>query len=217
MVTLATLYNDFKTLIKQNFYDKDEVDDALSDKQDSLVSGTNIKTVNNNSLLGSGNISISGSGTVDSSLSTTSTNPVQNQAIANAITDLETDVTSLNNSITNKVDTIYSTTATCNSTLAFTSTTTVNFRRIGNIVIADLWNATCKPTSTGWKTFVTIPSGYRPVTDVYLAVTTNATQIQQASTTSSQTSIRAYVSTAPSSNIYFGFLGVWATSDDYPV
>ena len=94
MVTLATLYNDFKTLIKQNFYDKDEVDDALSDKQDSLVSGTNIKTVNNNSLLGSGNISISGSGTVDSSLSTTSTNPVQNQAITN-------EINSINNSITN--------------------------------------------------------------------------------------------------------------------
>lgn len=31
---------------------------ALSDKQDTLVSGTNIKTVNNNSLLGSGNLDI---------------------------------------------------------------------------------------------------------------------------------------------------------------
>lgn len=93
MVTLATLYNDFKTLIKQNFYDKDEVDDALSDKQDTLVSGTSIKTINNNSLLGSGNITISGSGTVDSSLSTTSTNPVQNQAITNEINSLNTSIT----------------------------------------------------------------------------------------------------------------------------
>lgn len=33
-----------------------------TNKQDLLVSGTNIKTINNNSLLGSGNISISGSG-----------------------------------------------------------------------------------------------------------------------------------------------------------
>ena len=33
---------------------------ALNDKQDELVSGTNIKTVNNQSLLGSGNITISG-------------------------------------------------------------------------------------------------------------------------------------------------------------
>lgn len=103
MVTLATLYNDFKTLIKQNFYDKGETDDLLDEKQATLVSGTNIKTVNNNSLLGSGNISISGSGTVDTALDTTSTNPVQNQAIATAIDDLETDITSLSGSITNLV------------------------------------------------------------------------------------------------------------------
>lgn len=36
---------------------------ALGLKQDALVSGTNIKTVNNQSLLGSGNITISGGGT----------------------------------------------------------------------------------------------------------------------------------------------------------
>ncbi|WP_109852800.1 hypothetical protein [Aquimarina sp. AU58] len=34
----------------------------ISDKQDNLVSGTNIKTINNQSLLGSGNIAISGGG-----------------------------------------------------------------------------------------------------------------------------------------------------------
>lgn len=37
----------------------------LDDKQDTLVSGTNIKTVNGNSLLGSGDITISGGGDVD--------------------------------------------------------------------------------------------------------------------------------------------------------
>lgn len=35
---------------------------ALTTKQDTLVSGTNIKTINNESLLGSGNITISGGG-----------------------------------------------------------------------------------------------------------------------------------------------------------
>ena len=53
--------------------------------QPKLVSGTNIKTVNNESLLGSGNIAISGGVTVDSALSSTSTNPVENQAIADAL------------------------------------------------------------------------------------------------------------------------------------
>ena len=36
--------------------------DLLQDKQDTLISGTNIKTINNNSILGSGNINISGGG-----------------------------------------------------------------------------------------------------------------------------------------------------------
>lgn len=43
-------------------YTKTEVDTALGAKQATLVSGTNIKTVNNESLLGSGNIEIQGGG-----------------------------------------------------------------------------------------------------------------------------------------------------------
>ena len=43
-------------------YTKGEVDTALSGKQATLVSGTNLKTINNESLLGSGNISIQGGG-----------------------------------------------------------------------------------------------------------------------------------------------------------
>lgn len=40
----------------------DAVSTLLAGKQDTLVSGTNIKTINNESLLGSGNISVSGGG-----------------------------------------------------------------------------------------------------------------------------------------------------------
>lgn len=47
-------------------YTKTEVDNAItaatSTKQDTLVSGTNIKTINNESLIGSGNINIQGGG-----------------------------------------------------------------------------------------------------------------------------------------------------------
>lgn len=59
----------------------------LASKQDTLVSGTNIKTINGQTLLGEGNIEIQGGGTitVDSELSTTSGNPVQNKVITNAI------------------------------------------------------------------------------------------------------------------------------------
>ena len=38
------------------------INDIIDDKQDTLVSGTTIKTINNESLLGSGNITISGGG-----------------------------------------------------------------------------------------------------------------------------------------------------------
>lgn len=60
----------------------------LSSKQDVLVSGQNIKTINGNSLLGSGNLQIQGESpsiTVDDTLSTTSTNPVQNKVITEKI------------------------------------------------------------------------------------------------------------------------------------
>ena len=49
-----------------NYYTKSETDAeitaATATKQDTLVSGTNIKTINNESLLGSGNITIQGGG-----------------------------------------------------------------------------------------------------------------------------------------------------------
>lgn len=70
-----------------NYYTKNEVDTALGGKQATLVSGTNIKTINGNSILGEGNLIIeSGSQiTVDSALSTTSENPVQNKVITGAL------------------------------------------------------------------------------------------------------------------------------------
>ena len=53
---------------QSDFDTKEEVisnalNDLESDKQDVLISGTNIKTINNESILGSGNITISGGGT----------------------------------------------------------------------------------------------------------------------------------------------------------
>ena len=39
-----------------NYYKKTEIDAKLGEKQENLVSGTNIKTINNNSLLGSGDL-----------------------------------------------------------------------------------------------------------------------------------------------------------------
>ena len=48
--------------LKSWFYTETEVDTLLATKQDQLISGVNIKTVNNSSLLGEGNIIIEGGG-----------------------------------------------------------------------------------------------------------------------------------------------------------
>ena len=45
-----------------NYYTKGETDTLLGEKQPTLVSGTNLKTINNKSLLGEGNIDIQGGG-----------------------------------------------------------------------------------------------------------------------------------------------------------
>lgn len=74
-----------------------DVDRTLrNDLQSKLVSGTNIKTVNGTSLLGSGNITISSGGTiaVDSTLSSTSTNPLQNKAIYSSIQTINGNISS---------------------------------------------------------------------------------------------------------------------------
>jgi len=61
--------------INNTTYSKTEVDNALNTKQASLVSGTNIKTVNNQSLLGSGNISIAVYPIVNQTASSVSISP----------------------------------------------------------------------------------------------------------------------------------------------
>ena len=75
-----------------NYYTKSETDNAItaatSTKQDTLVSGTNIKTINGETLLGEGNITIqggSGGVTIDQSLDSSSTNAVANSAVSAAL------------------------------------------------------------------------------------------------------------------------------------
>ena len=66
-------------------YTKTETDNAItaatSTKQDTLVSGTNIKTINNQSILGEGNIEIQGGGSVDQTIISGSTNAVAGGAV----------------------------------------------------------------------------------------------------------------------------------------
>lgn len=69
-----------------NYYTKQQTDTLLGGKQPTLVSGTNIKTINNESILGEGNLDIQGGGgsiTVDTSLNNESTNAIANNAVTN--------------------------------------------------------------------------------------------------------------------------------------
>lgn len=63
-----------------NYYTKQQTDTLLGNKQTTLVSGTNIKTINNESLLGEGNIDIQGGSSVNVVQATgTSTSDVMSQ------------------------------------------------------------------------------------------------------------------------------------------
>lgn len=63
-----------------NYYTKQETDTLLGEKQPTLVSGTNIKTINNESILGEGNIDIQGGSSVNVVQTTgTSTSDVMSQ------------------------------------------------------------------------------------------------------------------------------------------
>lgn len=76
---------------------KQYVDNGLSAKQDALVSGTNIKTINNESILGSGNISISGGSATDVQINGTS-------ITSNNVADIQTNTAY--NASSNKIATM---------------------------------------------------------------------------------------------------------------
>lgn len=57
-----------------NLYSKEQIDSIANTKQNELVSGTNIRTINGNSLLGSGNLNIS-AGSLTKCYTGSSSNP----------------------------------------------------------------------------------------------------------------------------------------------
>lgn len=70
----------------------EDIKETAESKQDALESGTNIKTVNNQSILGEGNLDVGSDITVDSELSSTSENPVQNKAIYNQFANVNDNI-----------------------------------------------------------------------------------------------------------------------------
>lgn len=94
-----------------NYYTKSQTDtyvsNAVSAKQDTLVSGTNIKTINGQSLLGSGDIQIGTGGTIDLSNYYTKAevdDKLDLKANASDLSALNADVEGLSISLENKAD-----------------------------------------------------------------------------------------------------------------
>lgn len=94
-----------------NYYTKSQTDtyvsNAVSTKQDTLVSGTNIKTINGQSLLGSGDIQIGTGGTIDLSNYYTRAevdDKLDLKANASDLSALNADVEGLSISLENKAD-----------------------------------------------------------------------------------------------------------------
>ncbi|MBQ6885753.1 MAG: hypothetical protein IJN56_08485 [Clostridia bacterium] len=84
------LYHNRVTLQQQaiiknfdNYYNKTDVDNAIDEKQDVLVSGTNVKTINGESILGSGDMVIEGI-TVDQTYNAKSENAQSGVAVLQA-------------------------------------------------------------------------------------------------------------------------------------
>ena len=115
---------------------------TLSGKQDTLVSGTNIKTINYESILGSGNISIP----VDQTLSTSSTNAVANSAVTTAIN-------SISGVVDNKVDTSAFTAHTTSTALHFSGDEKANLDSLATNIAAISGITTGKVSS--WDTAAT--------------------------------------------------------------
>lgn len=128
--------------------------------------------------------------------------------------DVQPQIDSLNTSIKNNVNTIYTSTVTCNTNLKFSSTPAIRYRRVGKIITLRLYATQASPTSTGWINIASIPTGYKPIEDVPIAMQgmTN-THIVQARTNNGDT-VQCYVSSAGTD--YVGLTATWFTNDDYP-
>lgn len=153
-------------------------------KQDTLVSGTNIKTINNTSLLGSGNISISGGSATDVQINGTS---ITSSNVANIITESAYDDTTNKIATMSDIPSVPTKTSELNNDsgfitssdlpqdsgwkeatltsdfVAYNSTFVNQYRKIGKIVFVEGGvKPTAQITANSETTIFTLPSGYRP-------------------------------------------------------
>lgn len=136
------------------------INDAVSAKQDKLTSSTVIATINGNSLTYGGSLTIDGGGSsisVDSSLSTTSTNPVQNKVVTTNINSVKSDISTINSNI-NSINTSLSGKTTLNEVK----------NNINSMVVSGTLTTSTQPEGVGvdLKSGIITAGSYGPTADV---------------------------------------------------
>lgn len=156
---------------------------AIAGKQDTLVSGTNIKTINNNSLLGSGNITISGGQATDVQINGTS---ITSNNTANIETNSTYDETTNKIATMNDLPVIPTKTSDLTNDSGFITNTVnnlTNYTLTSNLATVatsgdynDLSNLPTIPTSTSQ---LTNDSGYVTNTDYASASTGGVVKLSE--------------------------------------
>ena len=98
MASLSTRVTDLAGDVDGHSEQIAEVSAAVENKQNVLVSGQNIKTINGQSVLGEGNVDTSIP--VDEVLDANSVNPVQNKAVSAAVADINNNISSIGSDLT---------------------------------------------------------------------------------------------------------------------
>lgn len=142
---------------------KEYVDTADAGKQATLVSGTNIKTINNTSLLGSGNISVGGGGGTTDYSDLSNKPQINSNTLSGNKTSADLGLQSAL-SVESQTLTVGSSFSLYNTSPYTTDVTTIKLRRYGKVVSV---TGMVKPKSTitgsdTEYTICTVPTGYRP-------------------------------------------------------
>ena len=150
------------------------INDAVSAKQDKLTSSTVLATINGNNLTYGGSLTIDGGGSsisVDNSLSTTSTNPVQNKVVTTNINSVKSDISTINSSIssiTSDISTINSNINSINTSLSGKTTLNEVKNNINTMVVSGTLTTSTQPEGVGvdLKSGIITAGSYGPTADV---------------------------------------------------
>lgn len=172
-----------------------ELTDGLAGKQDVLTSGTNIKTVNNTSLLGSGNLSVQPTLSWDSVPVKDSTKPVTSGGLYTNLVGYYTGEVTFNSAIT---------------TIPLN-----NLRRIGRMVMMTIRFTTPSTLTSGFS-IGTIPTGFRPMLTTYAVGQIAWAKDSTAIVTLNTAGNIAFVNQAYEANKSYVVSATWLTTNDFP-